>query len=121
MSSRRVERVSESVREAIAEMLVSEVKDPRIGFVTITGAAISDDLRHARVLFSCIGDQNARDRTLAGLRSASGFMKTQLMRRLKLRYAPEIIFQFDPTIAEAERLAALLRDARKDEEPEGES
>lgn len=113
MSSRRVERVSEAVREAIAEMLLREVKDPRIGFVTVTGVSLTDDLRHARVFFSCMGDELARQQTLAGLRSAGGFMKAQLMRRLKLRYAPEIVFQFDPSVAEAERLAGLLRDAQK--------
>jgi ribosome-binding factor A len=109
MSGRRAERVSELMRDAIAEMLLREVKDPRIGLVTITRVAVTDDLRHARVFFSCIGDETVQERSLAGLRSASGFIKTQVMRRLKLRYAPEIIFAFDPSLQEAERLSNLLR------------
>jgi ribosome-binding factor A len=116
MSGRRAARVSESVREAVAEMLQRDIKDPRVGFVTITGVALTDDLRHARVLFSCIGDDAARERTLSGLRSASGFIKTQLMRRLKLRFAPEVIFQFDRSVADAENLASLLRDAQRRDE-----
>lgn len=116
MTGRRVERVGEAVREAIAEMLLREVKDPRIGMVTLTAAALTDDLRHCKVYFSCVGDEAARARSLAGLRSASGFIKTQVMRRLQLRYTPELTFVFDPSIAEAERLAGLLRDSKSGDE-----
>ena len=116
MSGRRAQRVGEAVRETIAEMLLREIKDPRIGMITLTAVEFSDDLRHARVYFTCIGDETARQRSLSGLRSASGFIKTQLTRRLQLRYAPEIEFIFDASVEGADRLASLLkRPALEDE------
>jgi ribosome-binding factor A len=110
MSGRRAERVGEAIRAAIAEMLVREIKDPRVGMVTLTTVQLSADLRHAKVYFSCIGDAAVRDRSLAGLRSAAGFIRAQLTRRLQLRVAPEITFVFDPTLDHAGRLASLLAD-----------
>ena len=111
MTVRRAERVGEAVREVIAEMLVREIKDPRIGMVTLTTVELTDDLKHAKVHFSCVGDQAVRQRSLDGLRSAAGFIRVQVTRRLKLRYAPELIFQFDPSLEMADRLAALLKNA----------
>jgi ribosome-binding factor A len=108
MSGRRAERVGEAIREVIAGMLLREIKDPRIGMVTLTTVQLTDDLRHAKVYFSCVGDAAARDRSLNGLRSATGFIRAQLTRRLQLRVAPELTFLFDPTLANAERLASLL-------------
>jgi ribosome-binding factor A len=108
MSGRRAVRVGEAVRGAIAEMLVREIKDPRVGMVTLTTVQVTADLRHAKVYFSCVGDAAARCRSLAGLRSAAGFIRAQLTRRLQLRVAPELTFVFDPTLENAGRLAALL-------------
>ena len=70
MSGRRPERVAEAIRDVIAEMLLREIKDPRIGMVTLTSVELTDDLRHAKVYFSCVGDEAARERSLHGLRSA---------------------------------------------------
>jgi len=89
-------------------MLLREIKDPRIGMVTLTMVQLTDDLRHAKVYFSCVGDTAVRDRSLSGLRSATGFMRAQLTRRLQLRVAPELTFVFDPTLENAERLSSLL-------------
>jgi len=109
MSGHRTERVGEAVRETIAEMLVRDLKDPRIGMISLTAVTMSDDLRHAKVYFSCLGDEAARARSLAGLRSASGFIRTQLMRRLQLRYAPDLVFEFDPSLGQADRIDQLLK------------
>ncbi len=111
MSSRRVERVAEAVREVIAEMLLRDIKDPRIGMITLTAVELSPDLKYAKVFFSCVADEAGRQRSLSGLRSAAGFIKAQVARRLKLRFAPEITFLFDATVEEADRLATLLKDA----------
>ena len=111
MSGRRADRVGEAVREVIAEMLVRDIKDPRIGMVTLTTVELTADLRHAKVFFSCVGDAVARERSLNGLRSAAGFIRSQVTRRLQLRCAPELTFVFDPSIEMAGRLASLLRDA----------
>jgi ribosome-binding factor A len=116
MSGRRVERVGEAIREAIASMLLREIKDPRIGMVTLTAVQLSDDLRHAKVYFSCLGDEAAHERSLRGLQSAAGFIKTQLTRQLKLRYAPELVFIFDPTVEGANRLASLLKGGPSNDE-----
>jgi len=112
MSARRADRVAEAVREAIADLLVRDIKDPRIGMVTLTNVWLSDDLRHGRVYFSCVGDEATRERSLKGLRSAAGFIKSQVTRRLQLRYAPELTFIYDPSVETADRLATLLRDTR---------
>ena len=111
MSARRADRVGEAMRDVIAEMLVRDIKDPRIGMITLTIVELTDDLRHAKVYFSCVGDEAVRQRSLSGLRSAAGFIKAQVTRRLKLRVAPELTFVFDPSIEVADRLTALLRNA----------
>ncbi|HVO27522.1 MAG TPA: 30S ribosome-binding factor RbfA [Candidatus Margulisiibacteriota bacterium] len=112
MSARRADRVAEAVREVIAELLLRDIKDPRIGMITLTSVAFSDDLKHARVYFSCVGDSAVRERSLTGLRSAAGFIRSQVTRRLKLRYAPDLTFVFDPSLEAADRVATLLKDAR---------
>ena len=92
-------------------MLLRDIKDPRIGMITLTAVALSPDLKHAKVFFSCVADEAGRQRSLSGLRSAAGFIKAQVARRLKLRFAPEITFLFDATVEEADLLATLLKDA----------
>ncbi len=114
--SRRPHRVGDAIHHAIAEMLLREVKDPRIGMVTVTGVRVSADLRHARVFFSVIGDETVRARSLAGLESARGYIRSHLSRHLKLRVAPEIQFELDPSFEQAEVVSRLLRD--QSEEPD---
>ena len=109
--SHRVERVADAIREVIAELLLRGIKDPRVGMATITGVKLTADLRHARVYFSVIGDDITGARTLAGLRSASGFIRNQVGKRLSLRVAPEIIFELDPSLAQAQRLDQLLKES----------
>jgi ribosome-binding factor A len=116
MSGRRADRVGEAVREVIAELLLRDVKDPRIGMVTLTSVELTDDLKHAKVYFSCVGDVAARQRSLHGLQSAAGFIKAQVTRRLQLRLAPEIVFVFDPRIEMSDRLATLLKAAAPKDE-----
>ena len=107
--SRRTDRVGEAIQALVAGLLVRDIKDPRIGLVTITGVSISPDLRHARVFFSTLGDDEQRVRSLRGLRSAAGFVRGQVAKQLNLRVAPEIAFEFDPSLEEAERLSRLLK------------
>ncbi|MFQ5665505.1 MAG: 30S ribosome-binding factor RbfA [Candidatus Binatia bacterium] len=111
MTGRRADRVGEAVREVIAELLLRDIKDPRIGMISLTTVDLSNDLRHAKVYFSCVGGVAARQRSLSGLQSAAGFIKAQVTRRLGLRYAPNLTFVFDPTLETAERLANLLHEA----------
>ena len=108
--TRRTDRVGEAIQELVAGLLVRDIKDPRIGLITITGVRISPDLRHARIFFSSLGDDEQRNRSLRGLRSAAGFVRGQIARQLNLRVAPEIVFEFDPSLEEAEKLSRLLKD-----------
>ena len=109
--TRRTDRVGEAIQALVASLLVRDIKDPRIGLVTITGVRVTPDLRHARIFFSCLGDDEQRLRSLRGLRSAAGFVRGQVARQLNLRVAPEIVFEFDPTLEQAERLSRLLKDS----------
>lgn len=109
--TRRTDRVAEALQELVAELLLREIKDPRIGLVTITGARITPDLRHARVFFSCLGDEAQRAQSLDGLRSAAGFVRSQVARKLNLRVAPHIVFEYDPSLEQAERVSRLLKDS----------
>ena len=108
--SRRTDRVGEAIQALVADLLVREITDPRIGLVTITAVRVSPDLRHARVYFSCLGDDAQRVRSLRGLRSAAGFVRSQIARQLNLRAAPAVAFEFDPSLERAERLSRLLRE-----------
>ncbi len=112
--SRRSDRVADAIQEAIAGLLLRDIKDPRIGMVTLTGVRVSPDLRHARVFFSVLGDDAQRAQSLNGLRSASGFIRTQLARRLNLRVAPDVTFEFDPSVEQAERVSRLLKSTDAD-------
>jgi ribosome-binding factor A len=115
--SRRTDRVADALQELIADLLLREIKDPRIGLVTVTGVRISPDLRHARVFFSCLGDDAQRGQTLRGLTSAAGFIRSQVAHKLNLRVAPELAFEFDPSLEQAERISRLLKDTPP-QEPE---
>src|SRR4051812_24069951 len=105
MSSRRPERVAEAMREVVSELILREIKDPRIGMITITSVDVTPDLRHAKVHFSCVGDDEARQRTHTGLTRASGFLRRELTKQLHLRYAPELRFVFDHSVEDAEKMA----------------
>ena len=107
---RRPERLAESIREEVARIVVSELKDPRLGFVTITRVEVTHDLGHARVLFGVLGDAAARERSLAALQHASGFVRREIGRRLRIRLVPEIEFRYDKGIEATDRVARLLQE-----------
>jgi len=113
--TRRAERVADATKEVIAALLLKDVKDPRVGMVTLTHVTVSPDLRHARVFFSVLGDESKRRESLAGLRSAAGFIRREIAHRLRLRVAPEIVFEFDASLEEADRVARLLKEVLPEE------
>jgi len=118
MGYRRSDKVGGVIKEEISRMLLREIKDPRIGFVTITRVKVSKDLRFVKVYFSVLGDQAAREDSLRGLNSAVGFMRRELGRRLRLRYVPDIVFSFDHSLEHMSRLAELIQEIHEDEKPE---
>jgi ribosome-binding factor A len=108
MPSRRPERVSGLLLEMVAQTLLREVKDPRVHEVTLTGATISSDLKEAKVFFTTRQAEKQAE-ALAGLRSATGYIKRRIAGRLRLRYTPELHFLYDTTLETANRLESLLR------------
>jgi ribosome-binding factor A len=110
MSSDRIRRVDEAVRAVLTEAIASDVKDPRVGFVTVTGVKTSPDLRHARVYVSVLGDQQARAASLEGLRSAHGFLQARVAAELSIKNTPALSFEYDESIDRGMRISQLLRD-----------
>lgn len=107
--SRRLSRVEEACKEELSEILQREIKDPRIGFVTITELKLTADLRHARVFVSTLGSAEESEQTLAGLRSARGYLRFRLGKHLRLKYLPEIEFVHEHVAEEALRLDEIMR------------
>ena len=108
MAGGRMRRVDEAVREVLSDVISTDLKDPRIGFVTVTAVKTSRDLRHARVYVSVLGDEPAREDTLAGLRSAHGFLQGVLSRQLRLKHTPTLTFEYDESVVRAARLTELI-------------
>ena len=117
MEGKRSEKVADLIQKEISQMLVKSIKDPRIGFVTITKVTVSEDCRFAKVYFSVAGALSERESSVKGLDSAKGYVRKELGRRIRLRYTPEIIFQFDPSIEYAIHMEELIRDLHLGKEP----
>jgi ribosome-binding factor A len=104
----RMRRVDEAMREVLSDAITGSLKDPRIGFVTVTAVETSPDLRHARVYVSILGDQKERKLTLQGLRSAHGVLQRRVASGLRLKNTPTLDFLYDDTAERAQRVARLL-------------
>ncbi len=110
---KRAARVSDQMKEEIADILMRKIKDPRIGFVTVTDVEVADDLRNAKVFVSIYGGDKAK--TLAGLESASVFIRSELGKRMRMKFVPELLFRFDNTIEQGARIMELLRTIEEEE------
>jgi ribosome-binding factor A len=100
-------RVNAAVRKVLSEG-VAELKDPRIGFVTVTGVETSPDLRQARVFVSVLGSEAKRERTLAGLNAAHGVLQARIARELRMKRTPQLAFEYDPTVERGVRMSQLI-------------
>jgi len=101
-------RVNEAVREVLSDAITAELKDPRVGFVTVTAVETAPDLRRATVHVSVLGDAGVRRRSLDGLRSAHGILQRAVARELRLKHTPTLEFAYDDTSEKAERIARLI-------------
>jgi ribosome-binding factor A len=110
----RMRRVNEALREVLSEGIGS-LKDPRIGFVTVTGVNTSPDLRQATVYVSVLGSAKKRDATMAGLQSSHGVLQTLVNRELRLKRTPQLTFEYDPTVERGVRLSRLIDELNEDE------
>jgi len=113
--SERMRRVNEVVREVLAETL-PELKDPRIGLVTITGVETASDLRHATVFISVLGSEKKRTATLRGLEAAHGLLQSRLARELRMKRTPHLTFEYDPTVERGVRMSRLIDELAPDDE-----
>jgi len=107
-------RVNESVRQVLSEALL-ELKDPRIGFVTVTGVETSTDLRQARVFVSVFGPERKRQTTLDGLAAAHGVLQGRIARELRMKRTPQLTFEYDRTVEEGVRMSKLIDELVRDE------
>ncbi len=112
----RMRRVDEAVREVLGDAVSQDLKDPRVGFVTVTEVRTSPDLRHARVFVSVFGTAEEKAATLDGLRSAHGVLQARVARELRLKRTPALAFELDDTAERAARLEALIEDVTEDGE-----
>ncbi len=110
----RMRRVNESVRQVLAEAL-PELKDPRIGLVTVTGVETSPDLRHARVFISVLGSDKKRELTLRGLDAAHGLLQARLAQQLRMKRTPQLAFEYDPSVERGVRMTKLIDELAPDE------
>ena len=108
MPSDRMRRVDEAIRQVIGDAVAGEIKDPRVGFVTVTDVRTTSDLRQARVYVSVLGSDPEREASLEGLQSARGFLQGRLAAELRLKRTPELSFHYDGTTDRAMRLEQIL-------------
>ncbi len=114
MQSKRSERVGDLILDFVSQLLIREINDPRVGVVTLTGAKVSKDLKHALIYFSILGVGQPKEEVLSGLKSATGFIRAKMARELKLRFVPILEFVHDETPATAQRIEELLRQVKGD-------
>ena len=117
---RRAQRLTEEIREQVARMIASDLKDPRLGFVTVTRVEMTHDLGLARVHVGVLGSEAEREKTMKALGQASGFVRRELGKRLRIRHTPEVEFRYDKGLDATDRVAQLLEaERRRSEVPAG--
>jgi ribosome-binding factor A len=113
----RMRRVNAAVREVLSEA-VGELKDPRIGFVTITGVDTSTDLRSAVVFVSVLGSERKREQSIDGLQAAHGLLQARIARELRMKRTPQLTFEYDPSVERGVRMTQLIDELAPDPDPE---
>lgn len=108
MPTARMRRVNESIKEILGDAISTELKDPRIGFVTVTDVDTSPDLRAARVYVSVLGTEEERERSLAGLRSSHGFLQGKIASAMRMKRTPTLTFEYDDSVERGDRITRLL-------------
>ncbi|MGI6120188.1 MAG: 30S ribosome-binding factor RbfA [Desulfosporosinus sp.] len=112
MSKHRPNRLAEMLKKEISQLIRVELKDPRLGFVTVTSVEVAGDLAHAKVYVSVLGTEDEGKATLDVLKKAVGFVRSEIGKRIRLRHVPAIVFVYDPSIERGAHIAKLLKDVR---------
>lgn len=115
MSNIRAHRLSEEMKKELSEIIMRDLKDPRIKFVTITDVDVTGDLQQATVFFTVLGDEKEKKETHEGLTTAQGFIRSEIGKRIRLRKVPEITFEYDESVEYGNRIESLLQDLNKEE------
>ncbi|CAH0346146.1 30S ribosome-binding factor RbfA [Bacillus sp. CECT 9360] len=115
--SLRANRVGEQMKKELSEIIGRKIKDPRIGFVTVTDVAVTGDLQQATVYISVLGDEEQRENTLKGLAKAKGFIRSEIGQRIRLRKTPELAFEFDESISYGNKIDTLIHQIHAEEKP----
>ncbi len=116
MAKYRYDRIAEELKREISDILKNEIKDPGIGFVSITVVEVTSDLHHAKVYYSVLGSEEERAATAASIKRSAGFIRREVAKRLSLRHTPELIFIFDDSIEHGIKIAKILNEQIKHEE-----
>ncbi len=112
----RSNRVGEQMKKELSDIIGRKLKDPRIGFVTVTDVEVTGDLQQATVYISVLGDDKVKEQTLLGLSKSKGFIRSEIGQRIRLRKTPELSFEFDTSVAYGNRIDSLLRDIKEPKE-----
>jgi ribosome-binding factor A len=118
LSTQRTYRVGELIQQEISAIILRGLRDPRVGFVTITSVDVTSDLRYAKVYFTVMGEDSDASETQQGLDSAVPFLRRELGKRLKLRHVPELVFKYDTSISYGNHIESLLKEAGMGENDE---
>lgn len=110
MAELRANRVGEQMKKELGEILTCKIKDPRVGFVTVTDVEVTGDLQQAKVFISVLGNDKQKKDTLLGLAKAKGFIRSEIGKRIRLRKTPELMFEFDEAYEYGNRIETILRD-----------
>src|SRR5690606_1008461 len=113
MTELRANRVAEQMKHELGDILTRRGKDPRVGFVTVTGVEVTGDLQQATIYIAVLGDEKQKKDTLLGLSQAKGFIRSEIGKRIRLRKTPEITFEFDEALDYGNRIETILRDLNK--------
>ncbi len=113
--SLRANRVGEQMKKELSDIIGRKLKDPRIGFVTVTGVEVTGDLQQAKVFITVLGDNRKKEDTLNGLEKAKGFIRTEVGHRIRLRKTPELFFEIDESIDYGNKIETLLKEIHRDE------
>ncbi|TCL55861.1 ribosome-binding factor A [Hydrogenispora ethanolica] len=118
MAEHRAERISELIKEEFGSILRKDLKDPRIGFVSVTAVEVSNDYSHVKIFVSILGDETSKRSAMEGLESAKGFIRTELGKRIRLRHTPEVHIIADDSIERGSRIIELIEELKRSEKGE---
>ncbi|PWW06441.1 ribosome-binding factor A [Paenibacillus cellulosilyticus] len=115
MAKIRVGRVGEQIKKELSQIIQSELKDPRIGFITVTGVEVTNDLSQAKVFLSVLGSEEQKEESLKAIAKGTGFIRSELGKRMRLRHTPDLVFKFDASIEYGSRIESLLEQINRGE------